>query len=175
MRIAVLLLVLAACGTRGVGDNQPSPASDPDTVEIQPEVELSEDVSNFLALLQRRMSGHSTLPDAEVLMCLLGHVAGNIVYVNRVHPPLQRDTFTIWRDTIAPALMHAPCEQPDYLGTVHSHPAGPWGDGCWFSPGDLFMFAESKRDLLMMVTCTQGANVALMSRVKRGYSKREKR
>lgn len=163
------LLLLCACSSFPRATEVP--------VETQPEVEVAPEVEQFLAKLQVRMMGHTTLPDAEVVLCLYGTIAGNVVRVERIHPPMQRDTLLAWRDTVAPGVHYRLCGQSGeaYLGTVHSHPAGPWGDGCWFSDGDLEGFAKTERDVLIMVTCSRDTKVMFLSRVKRGYSLRAQR
>jgi hypothetical protein len=165
MRLLPLLLLCVACGTRGVGDNQPPPRD-----ETQPTVVMDSSMQSFLAEMHNRWRGHATLPDHETIVCVLGNVKADSVIVYGLIPPRKGNAS-------ATEVYYWPCEHPDYIGTWHPHFAGPWGDGCWHSTQDMESFNGLPQEIIALVSCIpqDGTYVKLMSQVKRGYSKREKR
>jgi hypothetical protein len=122
--------------------------------------------------LQLRMAGHSTLPDAEVVLCLFGRVSQDTVYVERVSEAEYTERSTLTNGVESPGARYYPCEAPDYIGAYHSHPAGPWGNGCWHSPLDLEALMTHEREIVQVISCTKDGSVYIHSRVKRGYSLR---
>jgi hypothetical protein len=159
------LLLLCACGSMPRATEVPVIP-----LERQPTVVLDSTMQSFLATLHRRWQGHGTLPDQEVILCVLGDVKADSVRVRSLVPPRMSDASLT-------EVHYWPCDGlPDYIGTWHPHFAGSWGDGCWHSQQDMQSFENIKEEILAMVTCIPEGDtrVALLSRVKRGYSKRER-
>lgn len=133
-------------------------------VEPEPTVKLAPAVEQFIGMLHPRMEGHATLPNAEILMCLFGHVKGSEVHVTGIAP-------TILVDVTAVSLRYRGCPV-GAIGTWHTHPVVPGYNTCGLSNVDKETFYARPQDLVMLVSCVRDDTVRVYGAVKRGYSRR---
>jgi hypothetical protein len=151
VRALALCLLLAGCASLSLTD------------ELEPEVVLTPEVKQLMALLHPRMIGHGTLPDRELLMCLSGHVIGHRVHVTGVSPTRLHNMTEI-------GMEYSPCSR-GAIGSWHTHPTLPGMDTCRHSATDIRTFERQPFEIVSIVTCTDGHGVRIVPVVKRGYQR----
>lgn len=140
-------------------------ASVPQSIETRPHVVVDPALSSFLAGWHNRQVGHTELPDEEAVLCLLGRVSHDTIYVEGFAAPRIYSA----NDT---SVAFGSCDHPDAIGTVHTHHARErFGDGCFFSAPDTKAFLDARREILQAVTCGT-ERIGLLTRAKKGYSER---
>lgn len=156
----LVVLLLAALSLAGCASVQ--------VAEEVPDVVMDEQTAAFLTELHRRSTAHATLPDRELLVCLLGKVEGREIIIEAF-------AAAVIRNATAVSVEYEPCDHPQTIGVYHSHPANEaaWGDGCWFSEADIASFLRVEREIVTVVSCEKDGAVKFLHRVKKGYSRRE--
>lgn len=155
MALSVLLMWMA-CAPRPLQTLEP---------EAEPKVEFTPAMRQFMAMVHSRMTHHSKYPDHEAIACLVGTIEGSSIKITGIRP-------TMMSGATAHSVNYANCPR-DTLGAWHTHPQIPAGDGCWFSEPDTRTFLERDEEFVQVVSCmVKDDTVRLLSRVKKGYSKR---